>query len=451
MLIVNRSFDYDLVILGASAGGLEAALLALQDRSRVGLLTLGLPLLPETIAQLESLNQAGLDLLEGSGYFLPKDRGFQATERSRPLRSRAYLLALPGVPVVPNLPGLTSVPYHTTVPGSNLGSTAEHWLILGKGLDSFRDCYTLRAFGQRVTLLLQTPLRSGLAQRLQWDLEGRGVSIFSPVHPLSVDSQDSPTLPAQDSYESPSPQIRVIADQGQWLGDRLLISIGQQPAPVDLNLQALHPQITLPLQVKPSLQSLFAPRLYGCGIVLGGVALDSIARYEARIAVPNALYFNHRVRRYDRIAYTRFSTPLVTQLGWTLETASPYWERSSLRSVEISGFWDSPSEHGPAPQSANGQVSDLQASYAPTSYLQVLLDRHSQILGAQGIGNRSAQALQVLALARQDRQSWPSLLRSLPGGDVADLLYGVDANLKYQCPKDPGWESFFNWRRTGYL
>jgi pyruvate/2-oxoglutarate dehydrogenase complex dihydrolipoamide dehydrogenase (E3) component len=446
-----RSFDYDLVILGASAGGLEAALIALQERSRVALLTLDLPLLPETIAQLDGLNQAGLDLIAGGGYFLPKDRGFQATERSNPLRSRAYLLALPGVPVVPNLPGLASVPYQTTVPRSALGSTAEHWLILGEGLESLRDCYTLRAFGQRVTLLLQTPLRSGLAQRLQGDLEGRGVSIFSPVHPLSVDSQDSPTLPAQDSYESPSSQIRVIADQGQWRGDRLLISIGQQPAPVDLNLQALHPQITLPLQVKPSLQSIFAPRLYGCGIALGGLALDSIDRYEARIAVPNALYFNHRVRRYDRIPYTRLSDPLVTQLGWTLETASPYWERSSLRSVEISGFWDSPLEHSPALQSANVQVSDLQASYAPTSYLQVLLDRHGQILGAQGIGTCAAQALQVLALARRQRQSWTALLRSLPGGDVADLLYGVQSQLRHQCPKAPSWESFFNWRRTGYL
>lgn len=421
-----RSLDYDLLILGASAGGLEAALLALQERSRVGLLTLGLPLTPETIAQLDGLNQAGLDLLDGKGgYFLPQDRGFQAPERSRPLGSRAYLLALPAVPLLPNLPGLTSTPYHTAVLPTPL-ATPEHWLILGEGLDSFTDAYGLRQQGHRVTLLLQTPLLSPLAQRLQRDLEGRGVDIFSPVHPLAV-SSDLPPQP-----------IQVTATEGQWEGDRLLVSIGQQPAHVDLNLQALHPQIALPLEVKPSLRSIFASRLYGCGITLGGLGLDSIARYEARIAVPNALYFNDRVRRYDCIPYTRLVTPLVTQLGWTLETASHHWPRSSLRWAEISGFWDFPDQSG------------SRDSFC-ASYLQVLLDRHGQILGAQGIGSRSAQALQVLALARQQRHPWPALLRSLPGGDGADLLYGVEATLKLQSPKDSAWESFFNWRRTGYI
>lgn len=432
---MHRSLDYDLLILGPSAGGLEAALLALQARSRVALLTLRLPLSPETIAQLNTLNTAGLDVIDGSGYFLPKDRGFQTPERSNPLRFRTALLALPAVPVIPNLPGLDTIPYQTAIPPNTnreLTPVPQHWIILGKGLDSLGDCYALKGQGHHVTLLLQNPLHSSLPQRLQRDLESQGVQIFTPIHGLTLSPHNT--------------GIRVTASQGQWIGDRLLLSFGQQPTAIALQLHALHPQITLPLQVKPSLQSPLSPRLYGCGIALGGVALDSIARYEARIAVPNALYCNHRTGRYDCIPYRRLSTPLITQMGWSLEAAKHHWEQqgqgsgegSVLRLIELTGFWD--------PIACPMQPDPL---LAPS--LQVLFHRNGQILGAQGIGIRSAQAIEVIALARQKRIPWSTLLRSLPGGEVADLLHGVESRLREHDPRSPGWETFFSWRRTGYL
>ncbi|MGA0198947.1 MAG: hypothetical protein ACO3NK_07445 [Prochlorotrichaceae cyanobacterium] len=431
-------FDYDLLILGAAAGGLEAAIVALQERSRVALLTLGLPLAPETIAHLSTLQQGGVDVIEDSGYFLPHAQGLQTLQRSRLLRSRCSLLALPSQPIVPHLPGLESIPYHTELSEQvGVQGKPEHWLIWGETPESLSYCHQLIEQKQQVTLLLRKPLLFPLFQRIQGYLEGRGVEILTAICCTGVEPKGA--------------GLRLFADQRQWCGDRLLLAFGQQPIDIashrlNLNLSALHPQLSLPLAVNRFLQSQFVPNLYGCGISLGGIALDSMARYEARIAVFNALYSPQRSPRYDCIPYSLLEVPAVTQVGWTIESARQHWPASALRSLTCSGFWDPPFE--PAATQDLGLNSDsglLQPSF------QILLDRKDRILGAQGIGTRSAQAVQVIGLARQRRLTWPQLLRSLPGGEVADLLYALQTSQIAEAPKGAWRESFFNWRRTGYF
>ncbi|MGA1408163.1 MAG: hypothetical protein ACO37W_00295 [Prochlorotrichaceae cyanobacterium] len=421
-------FDYDLLILGAAAGGLEAAIVALQERSRVALLTLGLPLAPETIAHLSTLHQGGVDVIEDSGYFLPHCKGLQTLQGSRLLRSRCSLLALPSQPVVPPLPGLESIPYHTEL-SEPLGTQGkpEHWLIWGETPESLSYGHQLIEQKQQVTLLLRKPLQSPLFQRIQGYLEGHGVEILTAIHCTGVEPKGS--------------GVRLFADQRQWCGDRLLLAFGQQPLDIashslNLNLSALHPQLSLPLGVNRFLQSQFVPNLYGCGVSLGGMALDSLARYEARIAVFNALYSPQRSLRYDCIPYSLLDIPAVTQVGWTIESARQHWPASALRSLTCSGFWDPP---------LSSDSALLQPSF------QILLDRRDRILGAQGIGTRSAQAVQVIGLARQRRLTWPQLLRSLPGGEVADLLQALQTSRIAEAPKGAWRESFFNWRRTGYF
>ena len=496
--------DYDLIILGSSPAGIEAALLAAQYRSRVALLTLDLPIQSRTAIDqkaffspaafhgkrknltldggfqirrsrlklitlpplnastrssildtsiLDTLAIAGIDTIDASGYFLPANRGFYTPKRSFPLTARSYLLALPGIPVIPSIPGLESIPYQI-FDSADYGlfqkndrfatdlqtdfQVSKHWLCLGESLDSLSMAESLIQEGNTVTLLLPKPdfFQERVLQRVQVYLEGLGVKIFTGVNTEQVEQVNN--------------KIHVQTNLGAFQGDRFGLAIEQQPMPIDLHLEHLHPNfkthfdaefnLTKPIAVNRFLQSIYDPRLYVCGLSLGGTASETIAIYEACLAVENALYGSKRSVRYDTIAYPRLAHPLYTQLGWTEPQAEQYWLQSHLSILEVSGWEDSTLNSSPNP--------------LINPVLRVILHRNGQILGAQGLGLLAAQAIEVLALGKQQKCSWKTLLKTMTGGAVADLLRGLrwqQAQQERADRKDLWREPFFNWKRTGFF
>ncbi len=460
--------DYDLIVLGSSPAGIEAALLAAQHRSRVALLTLDLPLksitkfipvwdkkkvsLPVLNASarcstLATLEIAGVDTIDASGYFLPENRGFYTPKRSFPLTARSYLLALPGIPVIPSIPGLELIPYqifdsvnHRLIQKNDRFTTdlqtdfqvSKHWLCLGESLDSLSMAESLIQAGNTVTLLLPKTdfFQERVLQRVQVYLEGLGVKIFTGVNTEQVEQVNN--------------KINVQTNLGVFQGDRFGLAIEQQPMPIDLHLEHLHPHLKTnfntefrkPIAVNRFLQSICYPRLYVCGLSLGGTPSETIAIYEACLVVENALYGSKRSVQYDKIAYPRLAHPLLTQLGWTEHQAEQHWLRSHLSVLEVSGWED----------------SRLDSLLNPV--LRVILHRNGQILGAQGLGLLAAEAIEVLALGKQQKCSWKTLLKTMTGGAVADLLRGVrwqQAQQERIDRKDLWREPFFNWKRTGFF
>ena len=410
--------DYDLIILGLSTAGIEAALWAAQHRSRVGLVTLNLDLgnrqlLATLLAQLET---AGIDPIASEGYFLPNNRGFYSPQRAQPLTARASLLALPPAAIGGDVSDFVL-------------KTGEHWLCLGGDPEILVSVQRLAKSDQRVTLLWPKAdfFREPVWQRVQVYLEGLGVEIWTGVETMR---------PLEGSRSKKG--IVLDTNLGQFEGDRLLQGTLPQPIAVELQLEQLHPDLTLtePIAVNGFLQSKLAPRLYACGVSLGGFASDSIARYEARLAAANILYFPQRSVRYDTLPYVVLSDPLLTQLGWTERQATRHWSPSPVSVWESTGWTE----------------TDLDPFISPV--LRVLIHRNGQILGAQGLGNQAAKAIEVLALAKQQCQSWPRLLQTLQGGEVAEHLRSLEWQ-QIQAQTAVGqysWrEPFFNWRRTGFF
>ena len=467
--------DYDLIILGCSPAGIEAALLAAQHRSRVALLTLDLPIQSRTAIDpkevfppdpnastrgsildtsiLDTLAIAGIDTIDASGYFLPGNRGFYTPKRSFPLTARSYLLALPGTPLLPSIPGLESIPYqifdsadHGLIQKNDRFEgtiqtdvkTSNHWLFLGESLESLSITESLIQAGNTVTLLLPKPdfFQDKVLQRIQVYLEGLGVKIITGVKTEQVEQLGS--------------KIYLQTNLGVFQGDRFGLAIGEQPMPIDLHLEHLHPNfkthfdtelnLTKPIAVNRFLQSIYEPRLYVCGLSLGGTPSETIAIYEACLALENALYGSKRSVRYDTIAYPRLAHPLCTQLGWTEHQAEQHWLQSHLSILEVSGW-----EESTLNPSSNPLINPV---------LRVIVHRNGQILGAQGLGLLAAEAIEVLALGKQQKCSWKTLLKTMTGGAVAELLRGLrwqQAQQERADGKDLWREPFFNWKRTGFF
>lgn len=133
------------------------------------------------------------------------------------------------------------------------------------------------------------------------------------------------------------------------------------------------------------------PYIYACGSLIGGYSLPSVADYEAKLAVQNALFEGRSPVQYHQVPYAILSTPSLARVGLTEQQAR---------------------RHDP-------QVQVLQQTYqncdrilfqqAPASLCKVLVQPNGTLLGAHILGSASAEIIHVLALAIQQGVRLPAL------------------------------------------
>ncbi|MCK8784682.1 FAD-dependent oxidoreductase [Roseomonas sp. NAR14] len=126
----------------------------------------------------------GIEVIEGRGYFAAPD----AVEAGgRRLRFRRCLLAGGGVPALPHLPGLDSVPCLTEATIHDLAVPPAHLLVLGGGEAAPGLAQAHARLGCRVTLVEPDGLAAGhepeLADGLRRALRRDGVSLREGVAP----------------------------------------------------------------------------------------------------------------------------------------------------------------------------------------------------------------------------------------------------------------------------
>jgi pyruvate/2-oxoglutarate dehydrogenase complex dihydrolipoamide dehydrogenase (E3) component len=359
------NIDYDIVIIGSSITGYQAALAAIQLQAKVGLIvsadishnynlnyqyvlseinqipqqfrnlanlgiyetntSLNTPSfdckqgLSYTRAVTKNLNQInslanlaaqGVDIIVGNGEFQSSPK-LSFTVNERRLYSRTYLLANGSSPLIPKIPGLDTIEYLTLANiWASLEKTTlpENWVIIGGIPQSIEIAQILAIFGCKVTLIVKyshilPDLDPEIAQLLTAQLEVDGVRVFT---------------------QTPVMQVRQI-DNKKWVQagnlaietDEILIATGQKPNLEYLNLPAVGiKQHQHRLTVNEKLQTT-NHCIYACGDVLGGYDIQNISNYEANIAVENALFFPRRKVNYQSVPWGIYSQPMVSQVGLT--------------------------------------------------------------------------------------------------------------------------------------
>lgn len=424
--------DYDLVVIGGTRAGLQAATQARGHQARVALVITE-PLAAESLWATQALakfttqqvyalgstkaqildRQAeakqsvtstvnnlkgqfcpaylagmGIDVVWGSGQFYSQP-GLQFEIEGRQLRSRAYLIASDRPAIAAQIPGLSQGDYLTSETWvSDLLSSPlseqfqqQHWLVIAEQPWAIESAQMLARLGQRVTLLVSG--KSLLPQEdsesvawLQAQLEAEGIAILTAGQIVGV------------QHQSQGYGIEVLYPWGNSClsVDRLLLSqLGA--AEDDLNLRSLSLRYEQQqIWVNAYLQTSH-PQIYVCGDRLGGYSLSSIALHEASLAVHNALNrFQKRRIHYQSIA-------------WGLGT-DPEWARVGLNKRQ-------------AEQLYPGQFQILKQTYnsldrphllaATSGFCQLVVHRNGLILGATIWGTAAIEIMSVVALAIQQR------------------------------------------------
>ena len=353
--------DYDLIIIGAGSAGLTAARfarglglsVALVERSRVGgdctwtgcvpskaLLKaagvahsmrnadrFGLPRFDPAIdlrtvmgrirsvireiydaESPDALARQGIDVIAGEASFTGPD---VVKVDGRSLTARRFLVCTGASPVVPDIPGLEGVAYHTYESVWELGELPSSMSIIGAGAVGCELAQAFARLGSEVTLIeaadrilpSEDPEASDVVSRRFTD---ERIKVLSRQTAQSVSSRDG------DSG------VRIrLPDGGSVDADALLVAVGRRSNITGLGLEAAGVQATTAgIAMNRHLQTANR-RIYAAGDVTGGPQFTHYAGWQGFMAVRNAFLPMNTVAVRGSVPRAVFTDPAVAQTGLT--------------------------------------------------------------------------------------------------------------------------------------
>jgi len=257
----------------------------------------------------ERLRAAGVEVLQGGARFTGPGRLLvDAGDGGLEVGSRVALIATGSRPVLPELPGLQAADPLTSDTVWDLEELPQRLLVIGGGPVGCELAQGFARLGTRVTLLEaeaallpgeEPEVRALLAERLRREgvdlrLATRGLRVGRDGHGFALDA----------------------GPQGRIGFDRVLVAIGRVAVTDGLGLK------TIGVRCGPAGNVLVdqrlatnAPRVFAAGDVTGVLPFTHVAAYQARLAVPNALFGLRRQADYRAVPYVVFTDPEVAQVG----------------------------------------------------------------------------------------------------------------------------------------
>jgi pyruvate/2-oxoglutarate dehydrogenase complex dihydrolipoamide dehydrogenase (E3) component len=466
--------DYDLVIIGATATARAAAIEALNLQVRVALV---LPqpsstqlhsqrdFYPYALAQIAKSNRInrvqlqkpnsypwkyaraaidrleqqsswnllaamGVDTIVGMGEFCRRPQlAFNIGDRY--LRARSYLVATGSVSHYPQIPGLQEVGYLVVdrLPDLVDLPIPLRWAIIGADAIGVEFAQTLSRLGCQVTLIVSTaqilPYENPeVANSIQAQLEADGVQIYLETAVTNVSHNNRAKL--------------VIIATESIAVDEIFIALPDRPLVEPFNLLGVgvnydETGIAIDNRLRTSHSQIYACGSV-CGSVLGGYRSDGLIKYEAKIAVNNALSWRKikvDYQNYKNIPWAVYTDPPLARVGMTIGAARNS-DRQDL--IILTQYLKN------CPQAILNNLN--------SGFCQVVVTRTGQILGAEIISHNAPELIQIIALAIQQKLKITNLV-NLPGLSLSynELIYQT-AQEWHTYPCNQNWyDRCLNWLR----
>ncbi len=299
---------------------------------------------------------------------------FGVIAEGRVLRAHAYLLAPGSEPVVPEMKGMSAVPYVTMDALLSLDTPPQGAVaIVADGNRGVELAQALARFGVRVTLVMRSPHPLSTCD---WDmkqgvlatLEASGVEVVTEASVEQVSSIDGKTGVQVGS--------RAIAT------DHLILATERRPLITSLNLDAAGIPIAKGrVAVTPKLQTSH-PRIYACGEAVAPQQDLTFSQYQAEQAVKNALFLSTRQWGDRPLVRTLHTVPPAAWVGVTEADA----QRQFADDVVVLSVPMTDAFHARLMAESSG-------------FLKMIVKRNGSILGAHGMGQSAAELVGAIALA----------------------------------------------------
>lgn len=425
-----KTFDYDLIVIGAGSGGISSAILgknlgkkvALVEKKRIGgdctwygcvpskaliksaeiarhfnqMGKYGLSL--DGAAQLDTrkvmahvravreqiyeeetpqvFEKMGIDVLNGGAKFLDNHR---IQVGSKTIASQRFIIATGSSPLVPPIEGIEDVPYLTNETLFDLQELPASMVIIGGGPIGTEMASALNHLGVQITQLemadgIMVREDKELAALLQDHLQQSGIRIMSSTTARKVERRGDKLIVTAENESSHEIET-----------DALLLSVGRSPNVNGLDLDKAGVAYSRQgIRVNETLQT-SAANIYAIGDVVGAYQFSHIAEYHAGIAVPNALLplpIKRKVN-YAHIVWATFTDPELAHGGFTEEEArEKYGDKINVYRFNYD------------------RVDRAKTDRATIGMSKFIVDKKGKLLGIHILGERAAELLHQAQLAK---------------------------------------------------
>jgi pyruvate/2-oxoglutarate dehydrogenase complex dihydrolipoamide dehydrogenase (E3) component len=254
--------------------------------------------------------QLGVDLFIGKGVFTGKNT---IEVNGKTLSFARAVVATGGTAAIPNIPGLKQVPYLTNATIFNLTELPARLGVIGAGPLGLELAQAFQRFGSQVTVFSRSdrilPKEHPEASKIVENALLRdGVTFAYNVNYKGVESQ----------FGKPPVTVVIEDDHGESTleFDALLIATGRKPSVKGLNLEdaGVEYDERMGVSVNDLLQTT-NPNIYAVGDVASKYQFTHMADFGARLVIRNALFFGRDKFSNMLVPWATYTEPEVAHVG----------------------------------------------------------------------------------------------------------------------------------------
>ena len=292
-------------------------------------------------------------------------------------------------PHIPDLPGLSSVPYLDNASIMELAAVPDHLLIMGGGYIGLEFGQMFRRFGSKVTIVqrskqLLSREDSDVADEVASILREDGIEVLLEAEAQRV---------AQKSDGTIEVEVKSPDDVHTITGSHLLIATGRQPNSDALQLQKVGVKTDKRghIQVNETLES-NVPGIYAMGDIKGGPAFTHISYDDFRILRQNLLGGGGASTQGRIVPYVVYMDPELGRVG--LNEADAKEQGHNIRIAKL------PMKH----------VARALEMDETRGFMKAIVDADTQqILGCAILGVFGGEIATVLQVAMMGKLPYPEI------------------------------------------
>ncbi|MDA6066602.1 FAD-dependent oxidoreductase [Idiomarina abyssalis] len=267
---------------------------------------------------VERYTKLGVNVEQGEARIVsPWEVDVTSNGETKRITTRSIIIATGAKPLVPSFEGLDKVDYLTSDTLWELEELPKRLLVLGGGPIGCELSQAFQRLGSQVTQVemadrLMGPEDDDTASLLSERLSAEGIDIKLNHKALRFEQHDgeSVLIAEHDGQETQLPF------------DKVIIALGRQPNISGFGLEELGIQTNKTVSTNELLQTNF-PNIYACGDVAGPYQFTHVASHQAWYASVNALFDPFKTFRvdYSVIPWVTYTSPQVANVGLTEQQA----------------------------------------------------------------------------------------------------------------------------------
>ncbi len=332
-----------------------------------------------------AFEQAGIAVLYGSPRFLDNRR---IELNGAVLSSRRFMLCTGSSALIPPLDGLGTVPYYTNENVFDIELLPSSLLVLGGGPIGIELASALNRLGVTTTVIereaeiLPREDRE-LARMLAGRLRGEGLRVLTDTRALAVRKAGAGVVLSVETWQKQREDLEAEA---------ILVAVGRRPNLDGLDLEKAGVRYGPAGVVVDEYLRTDAPNIFACGDIVGPYLFSHMTEYQAVTATKNAfLPFRTKVN-YDTAAWCTFTDPELAHAGLTEEEAR---ERHG-DGITVLRF--------PYGSMDRGRTDGTEFGLA-----KFICDRKGMLLGAQILGERAGELIHEAQVLRHLRKPFTAI------------------------------------------